>query len=509
MNTTTPYLTKSRYLDGLRCEKKLWLGCHERLPYEDAPPYSILDFGNRVGRGAWALFPGGVEVTEKPYEHDAAVATTASLMAGDVPAIFEAAFEFENIRIRVDVLERLKDGWGLREVKSNKEADAKKYHFDDAAVQLYVLEGCGIKVSSVELIHTDGAYRHGEGEIDWQAMLVRADIELQARDLLCKVKETVPRLFSVLAAAEAPYIYADKTLCKNPYRCDYFDHCMSEKPEGWVGLLHNVRTNKVRELHASGIDLIVDLPEDLKLSDCQAHALDCLSTGHTWVSKELPEALASLGPPAYYMDFETMAPTIPAYPGTNPGQELPFQWSVHYMDEDSNLGHKAFLATGDINPAREFAETLIGAIDNPDAPVVVYNKTMEGKILKALIKMFPDLSEELEAIRNAIVDLRDIVRDNVCHPDMIGTRSLVNGTYSIKNVLPILVPHMSYDQLAGVNEGTEARRVYTAMVFGAYEGRQADDYRQQLLDYCEQDTLAMVEIQRALVALCGQDVTTA
>jgi hypothetical protein len=76
-------------------------------------------------------------------------------------------------------------------------------------------------------------------------------------------------------------------------------------------------------------------------------------------------------------------------------------------------------------------------------------------------------------------------------------------------VLPILVPHMSYDQLAGVNEGTEARRVYTAMVFRAYEGRRADDYRQQLLDYCEQDTLAMVEIQRALVALCGQDVTTA
>jgi len=67
------------------------------------------------------------------------------------------------------------------------------------------------------------------------------------------------------------------------------------------------------------------------------------------------------------------------------------------------------------------------------------------------------------------------------------------------------VPSMSYSNLDGVAEGGEASRVYTAMVFGAYAGRKANDYRQQLLDYCEQDTLAMVEVQRALIALCGQD----
>ncbi|MEO1864265.1 MAG: DUF2779 domain-containing protein, partial [Pseudomonadota bacterium] len=96
-----PYLTKSRYIDGLRCEKKLWLGWHQRLPYEEALPFSVLDTGNRIGVGAWALFPDGFEVSEKPYEHDAAIARTRELMDADTPAIFEAAFEFENIRIRV------------------------------------------------------------------------------------------------------------------------------------------------------------------------------------------------------------------------------------------------------------------------------------------------------------------------------------------------------------------------------------------------------------------------
>ena len=121
-----PYLTKSRYVDGLRCEKKLWLGWHQRLPYEDAPPFSVLDTGNRIGHGAWALFPDGVEVTEKPYEHEAAVARTRELMALDTAAIFEAAFEFENIRIRVDILERLPDGWGFERSKAQRLPAMKK-----------------------------------------------------------------------------------------------------------------------------------------------------------------------------------------------------------------------------------------------------------------------------------------------------------------------------------------------------------------------------------------------
>jgi hypothetical protein len=158
LKTSVPYLTKSRYIDALRCEKKLWLGWHERLPYEEALPFSILDTGNRIGRGAWALFLGGVEVTEKPYEHAAAVATTAALMASDVPAIFEAAFEYDKVRIRVDVLERLRNGWGLREVKSSTSASEDKGHVDDVAVQLYVLQGAGVNITSVELIHVNNQY---------------------------------------------------------------------------------------------------------------------------------------------------------------------------------------------------------------------------------------------------------------------------------------------------------------------------------------------------------------
>ena len=77
-----------------------------------------MDIGQEVGQKAHLLFPGGVRIDEEPWQHAEAVSHTAALMSdARVPAIFEAAFEYENIRIRVAVLERLAPGsWGLREV---------------------------------------------------------------------------------------------------------------------------------------------------------------------------------------------------------------------------------------------------------------------------------------------------------------------------------------------------------------------------------------------------------
>jgi hypothetical protein len=86
-----------------------------------------------------------------------------------VPAVFEAAFEYDGIRIRVDVLERLGSGaWGLREVKSS---GGLKHHFiDDIALQAYVLRGAGVTISSIELLHVNTGYMRGAGGIVWPVL---------------------------------------------------------------------------------------------------------------------------------------------------------------------------------------------------------------------------------------------------------------------------------------------------------------------------------------------------
>ena len=78
---------------GLQCLRRLWLLVHDPMPYEEPAPGSLLDIGQEIGRKAHLLFPGGIEVTEEPWEHAQAVARTATLMTdANVPAIFEAAF---------------------------------------------------------------------------------------------------------------------------------------------------------------------------------------------------------------------------------------------------------------------------------------------------------------------------------------------------------------------------------------------------------------------------------
>src|ERR1700733_3981606 len=152
------YLTKSRYTAGLQCQRRLWLNVHKPADREEPEFGSAEDVGLEIGRTARLLFPGGILVEEKPWEYAAAVARTLALMADrSVPAIFEAAFEHCGVRVRVDVLERLPRGyWGIREVKSSSEV--KEHYYDDAAVQVYVLQNTGVRLSSVEILHVNKNY---------------------------------------------------------------------------------------------------------------------------------------------------------------------------------------------------------------------------------------------------------------------------------------------------------------------------------------------------------------
>ena len=169
-------MTKSRYIAGLQCPRRLWLVVHEPAPYEDPAPGSPMDIGQEIGTKAHLLFPGGVLITEEPWQHTEAVVRTAALMDdARVPAIFEAAFEHDGTRIRVDVMERLAFGaWGLREVKSS--SGLKDHYLDDIALQAFVLRGAGITVSSIELLHVNTAYVRGPDGICWTDFFARLDV---------------------------------------------------------------------------------------------------------------------------------------------------------------------------------------------------------------------------------------------------------------------------------------------------------------------------------------------
>ena len=171
-----PYLTKSRHTAGLHCPKRLWLNWYEPMPYEDPPPGSVLAVGTEVGERAWEVFPGGVCIDEPPWAHKEAVAQTASLIESDnAPAIFEAAFEYDGVRIRADVLERKEnDRWALYEVKSTTRV--KDEHVHDLAVQVHVIRESGLKLDSYGIMHIDKNYVLAENGIDWAAYFCVGDL---------------------------------------------------------------------------------------------------------------------------------------------------------------------------------------------------------------------------------------------------------------------------------------------------------------------------------------------
>lgn len=490
--TKPPYLTKSRYINALTCKKWLWLGWHDPTPYEDPAIGSIQEVGTRIGVHAQGLFPNGVLVDEAPWEHQKAVSRTAALMVdGQVPAIYEAAFEFAEIRVRVDILERLSDGsWGIREVKSS--TSVKEDHLHDMAVQAFVLQGCGLSIASIELIHVNNHYVFEGGEIDWSSFFVRADRTEETLDLLSDIEDRTVEFLKVLSSSSAPEI-APGPHCSG--YCDYWDHCTANKPgDEWVFNLPRLRKEKFYELEAMGIDRISDIPDDFSLNATQEIVRQSWIAQKDFISPDLHKGLRGFGPPAFYLDFETMSPAIPVFVGTRPFERQPFQWSLHLDDGSGYLMHSDFLADHASDPRRAFAETLIGACGESDIPILVYS-SFEASVIRSLEALYPDLKASLQSLGRRLRDLLAVTR-NYTYFRAYG------GSFSIKRVAPALAPSIRYDGLEAISDGGAASAAYTNLVAGLIsDTAEVSELRKALLEYCKLDTLAMVEVHRALLKL--------
>ncbi len=485
-------LSKSKYLAGLQCPRRLWLACHEP-DLVDGPPDALaarFDEGHEIGRRARELFADGVLVDEAPWQHREAIANTRRLLADPrVGAIFEAAFEHAGVRVRVDVLERLRGGaWGLREVKSA--THVKEVYLHDVALQRFVVEGAGIRLGSVEVMHVDPDYVRGDGGIDWSGFFLRADVRADTAALLPDVPAAVASLRRVLERPAAPAVEPGSH-CFAPYGCDFWDHCTAAKPADWAFQLPRLGEGLWTRLGAACIERISDIPDDFPLSAIQARARTAWRAGALHVALGLAAVLAPVGPPADYLDFETAFPAIPLYPGMRPYQQVPFQWSLHRADAAGRVTHHEFLADARADPRPAFAAALLDVLGRPNGPILVWSG-FESCRLADLAAALPDRAHELEAVQARLIDLLPIVREHVYHPEFF-------GSFSIKNVAPVLAPAVRYDDLEGIADGGAAATALVRLARGAVESADEEAaLRRALLEYCRRDTLALVEVHAEL-----------
>jgi hypothetical protein len=301
--------------------------------------------------------------------------------------------------------------------------------------------------------------------------------------------------FQVLAMPEAPEIPTGLH-CINPVVCEFFSYCNTPKPHDHIGYLPRLGASAMGKLEEIGVQSIQDIPADFELSEIQRRACAAIQTGQPWFSADLKKEFEALKYPLYFMDFETVNPAIPRFSGMRPYDHLPFQWSVHVQREPGDTPeHFEFLAMDNSDPRTPFISSLCEALGDRDSSIIVYNKQFESQRLWELASWLPAHTDRIRGIQHRLWDLLPVVRNHVYHPAF-------GGSFSLKAVLPALVPEMTYEGME-VPDGQAAGLVWKTLIERNSTQAECQAMRKGLLDYCGQDTLALVRLLEALQARCN------
>jgi predicted RecB family nuclease len=449
-----------------------------------------MEQGLRVGARARSYVPGGVLIERGGRSVEAMVAETWEALQGDTPAIYEACVHSTDVLLFADILERAPSGFTLIEVKSG--TSVADDHIIDAALQMYAWREARVDIARVEIMHLNRECRYP----DLSTLFIRSDVTDRVHDVLSGIGPALDVHRHTIAGPLPTVATGDH--CTKPSGCPFIDRCWPPLPEHHVSTLYRISKKKVAEWTNAGYHTIPELPDYVSLSAIAARQRRAVCADEVIVEREaLANALQSLVPPVAHLDFETVQLAIPIWDGCRPHEHVPVQMSCHVVGPDGVPRHIAWLADGPDDPREPLARAIVEACREA-VTVTAYFAQFEKDRLHELAIACPAYAEELTGIANRIVDLLPIIRNHVYHPAF-------GGSFSLKAVLPALVPALRYDDLS-IAEGETASLELARLMFGASTMDPAEHtaLRAALLAYCERDTEAMVALTERLRGLCHE-----
>lgn len=476
-------LSKSRIIAHRQCPKRLWLQTYRpELIKVDPGSAARMEAGNHVGELARTLYPEGVLIDGDNLTQ--ALADTSRELAMAPHPIFEATLRHDGVLIRADLL--LPDNGGYRLVEVKSSSRVKEYHREDAAIQAWVLQNSGVPVTRTEIAFVDSKFVY-QGDGDYRELFLHEDITAIVKPLQSQIPEWVESARATVSGSE-PDI-APGRQCNDPYACPFIEHC-APKPVTEDGyppetLPHDNGGKLAASLRAEGYTDLRQVPESRLKKDQHRRIWRTCISGQAEIDPEAGKQLAMLPYPRCYMDFETIQFAAPIWAGTKSGAQIPFQWSCHVEQKQGEMVHHEFLADSLDDPRRAFAESLLDALGD-DGPIFVYSIGVERSRLQELANEMPDLADGIDSAIDRLVDLLPIAQAHYYHPAM-------RGSWSIKYVLPTIAPDLSYAGLPVAN-GVMAQVAFLKMVDPSTSEADYKKIRAELLEYCCQDTLAMVRL---------------
>ncbi len=485
-------LSKSRYTKALQCEKLLWWSVNEPDAPElivDGATQARFDAGHKVGALARTYVPGGILIERPDDDFEAPIKATAAALKAGARTLYEATFVEDEIYCAVDILERAKGGWGLIEVKSSTKV--KPEHLPDAAVQVYVARKAGLDVKRVEIMVLNRQCRFP----DLKNLFTRHDVTKDVLALVKTVEKNAKKFLSTLNLPAAPAARIGAH-CHSPRPCPFKSRCHAEVPPHHVSTLYFTNFAAAEKWAAAGFHKVTDLDEHGELTAIQRRQILAVKTNTTVVEKGLASRLARLNGPLAFLDFETVAPAVPAWEGCRSYDGVPAQFSCHVEDGQGGHIHHEWIATKPGDPRPELARALVEACKG-SATILAYNAGFEKGKIRDLALHLPEFESALLEIADRIDDLLPILREHVYHPAF-------EGSFSIKSVLPALCPELSYDTLT-VRDGSTASWVLETIMTdaGRYSAEEMARHVDALKAYCKLDTWAMVALLGKLRELAG------
>lgn len=407
------------------------------------------------------------------------------------PVIFQPVFSAGGLFCRCDILEydKTRQVWNICEVKNSTKP--KKIHYFDLAFQKICLEKAGLKVGDLKLIHVNNNYIK-DGEIEPGELLKSKDVSTKALQAEEEAREIIRQAFDLLKQEKEPEVRILRQ-CRNPYECDFVDYCLGEvDADSIYAIASALGVKKLKELLDGEVFKVQDIPDEmLDKKKLLLHKGLVKNDGVHKEKENIKNELSKLEYPFYFLDYETFSPAIPMFDGYRPYQRIVFQYSLHIQRESGGeLDHHEFLAKELKDPTRELSRSLQEKIDKKGS-FVVWFADFEKGCNREMGERYPEFKEFYQNINDRIYDLMDVFKNGYyAHKEF-------RASASLKNVLPVMAPELSYKDL-DIQEGGSASNRWAKMIQSDTSGEEREKIYQDLLKYCRLDTLAMVRILEEL-----------
>ncbi|MEM8758008.1 MAG: DUF2779 domain-containing protein [Planctomycetota bacterium] len=442
--------------------------------------------GQGVHRRAQSLHPKGVFAGSIDK-------TKRLILDRAVGVIFEAAFTVDGYTARADWIRRVKGGWVIGEIKSSlfNEDGPKDEHLEDLAYTVMVGRRAGLPVKGCELVLMNRDWRLGMPDAD---LFVVTDHTVDVLPIVDEFNRLWDQVAPLLLRRSKPSPH----WCWECRDCEFFvDRCVGVGISDPTFQLPYLREKKFTELTAMGVTRIAAIPSDFKLSESQQRTATAIRTKSPQINAaEIRSALISLEWPIGYLDFETLMTAVPLYPNVAPHEQLVTQYSLHVeASPGCELSHREYLADHAQDCREELATELIR--DTAGCRSIVVYSSFEKMMTRGLAKLLPTYATELAGLEAKLFDLEPVVRRGLVHPNF-------GGRSSIKVVLPVLAPDLSYADL-NIGDGGAAVAAFAKLASREMTEEEIRPVRGALLEYCKLDTLAMVRVLGALRGLSRAD----